>query len=166
LEIDSFFGGLPAHPLLVHGAVVLVPMAAVAYIATGWREAWRRAYLLPITVVGLAGGFFAFLAKESGESLSESIRHAGKTVGDHPENGNTAFLFAMLLAMAIFAVYVAHRYGPQIRDRLGITALPKLPVSYETAMYAVTVPVALLALVTMVIAGHSGAKLVWDTKVG
>jgi hypothetical protein len=38
--------GLPAHPLLVHAAVVLVPLAAVALVTTGWRETWRRAYLL------------------------------------------------------------------------------------------------------------------------
>lgn len=164
MEIDGLFGGLPAHPLLVHGAVVLVPLAAVAYIATGWRDAWRRAYLLPITLVALAGGFFAFLAKETGESLSESIRHAGKSVGEHPENGNTAFLFAMLMTLAIVAVYFVHRYGGQIRERMGIRTLPRLPVSYETAMYAVAVPFAVLALVTMIIAGHTGAQLVWKTN--
>jgi hypothetical protein len=165
MEIDSLFGGLPAHPLLVHGAVVLVPLAAVAFIATGWREAWRRAYLLPITLVGLAGGFFAFLAKESGESLSESVRSAGQRVGEHPENGDTAFLFSILLAMAFVAFYAVYRYGPEIRERLGIKSTPRLPVSYETAMYVATVPVALLALITMIVAGHSGAQLVWRTNV-
>jgi len=166
LEIDSLFGGLPAHPLLVHGAVVLVPLAAVAYVATCWRESWRRAYLLPITLIGLAGGFFAFLAKETGESLQESIQNAGKSVGDHPQNGDTAFFFSMLMALAIAAVYVWYRYGPQIRERLGIRSMPPLPVSYETAMYVATVPIALLAIITMIIAGHSGAQLVWRTNAG
>jgi hypothetical protein len=163
MEIDGLFGGLPAHPLIVHGAVVLVPLAAIAFIATGWREAWRKAYLLPITLIGLAGGIFAFLAKESGESLSESLRQAGKRVGEHPEQGDTAFLFAMLLAMVFVAVYVGNRYGPQLRERAGIS-LPRLPVSYETATYVAAVPFAVLAVVTMVIAGHSGAQLVWKTN--
>ncbi|HVP05696.1 MAG TPA: DUF2231 domain-containing protein [Dehalococcoidia bacterium] len=166
MEIDGLFGGLPAHPLLVHGAVVLVPLAAVAFIATCWREPWRKAYLLPITLVGLAGGFFAFLARETGESLTESLRSAGKsvTVGEHPENGDTAFFFAMLLALAFVAVYVFYRYGPQLRERLGIRTMPRLPVSYETALYVATVPFAVLALVTMIVAGHSGAQLVWKTN--
>jgi len=164
MGIDGLFGGLPAHPLLVHGAVVLVPLAAIAFIATCWREPWRNAYLLPITLVGLAGGFFAFLAKETGESLSESLRHAGKAVGEHPENGDTAFLFSILLAVAFVAVYVGNRYGSQIWQRVGIITLPRLPVSYATAMYAVALPFAVLALITMIVAGHSGAQLVWKTN--
>ena len=88
---DTVFG-LPAHPLLVHAAVVLVPLAALALIATGWHEAWRRAYLLPITLLAVGGAGFSFLAKQSGESLQQSVRAAGKRVGDHPEQGDTAFV--------------------------------------------------------------------------
>jgi hypothetical protein len=42
--------------------------------------------------------------------------------------------------------------------------MPRLPVSYETALYVATVPFAVLALVTMIVAGHSGAQLVWKTN--
>jgi uncharacterized membrane protein len=59
--------GLPAHPLLVHGAVVLVHLGAVAFLVAGLREAWRRAYYLPAMLITVAGGVFAFLAKESGQ---------------------------------------------------------------------------------------------------
>jgi hypothetical protein len=76
--------GLPAHPLLVHGAVVLVPLGAVAFLVAGLREAWRRAYYLPAMLITVAGGVFAFLAKESGQPLSRSIRLAGQKVGNHP----------------------------------------------------------------------------------
>ena len=88
--------GLPAHPLLVHGAVVLVPLGAVAFVIAGLREAWRRAYYLPATIITVTGGVFAFLSKESGEPLSKSIRATGQRVGEHPEQGDTAFVFAML----------------------------------------------------------------------
>lgn len=162
LAIDRLFG-LPAHPLLVHGAVVLVPLAGTAFLVTGWREAWRRAYYLPITLAAAAGGIFAFLAKESGGPLSESIRDAGKRVGEHPEQGDTAFVFAMIMAVAIFALYVLHRFGREISEALNLR-LPKLPVSYGTIAYVAVAPLAVLAIVTMLIAGHSGAELIWKTN--
>jgi hypothetical protein len=88
LEINRMFG-LPAHPLLVHAAVVLVPLAAVSFIITGVREVWRRAYYpLPLLrrryhlrFPGLAGG----------EPLSESVRRP-EPCRRTPEQGDAAFL--------------------------------------------------------------------------
>ena len=165
LEINRLFG-LPAHPLLVHGAVVLVPLAAGAFIVTGAREAWRRSYYLPVALAAIAGGVFAFLAKQSGEPLSQSVRRAGQHVGEHPENGDTAFFFAVLFAGAVAAVYLFFRYESSIRSALRIEGWPRLPISYNTAFYLATIPLAVLAIFTMLVAGHSGAELVWKTNAG
>ena len=156
--------GLPAHPLLVHGAVVLVPLGAVAFVIAGLREAWRRAYYLPATIITVTGGVFAFLSRESGEPLSKSIRATGQRVGEHPEQGDTAFIFAMLLAAVCTFVYVVHRFEPQLRSNFPNVTLPKLPVSYQTVLYAAVIPFAVVAIATMIIAGHSGAELVWKTN--
>jgi len=104
LNIKVF--GVPAHPLLVHAAVVLVPLAAIALIATGWREAWRRAYYLPIALMAVAGAGATFFAKQTGESLAQTVRQAGKRIGDHPEQGDSALVFSGLFAMACVALYV------------------------------------------------------------
>jgi len=160
LQIDRLLG-LPAHPLVVHGAVVLVPLAAVAVIIVGLRERWRRTYYFPVTLTAFVGGVFAFLAQQSGEPLSHTVRQAGKRVGDHPEQGNAAFFFAMVFAVACVILYVAHRFGPRIRREL---KLPELPVSDDLLLYAAILPFALLALFTMIVAGHSGAELVWKTN--
>ena len=73
MELESLFG-LPAHPLLVHAAVVLVPLAAVGTVAIAvWGAARRR-----IGWIVVALGFVAFgsalLAQSSGESLEEDDR--------------------------------------------------------------------------------------------
>ena len=135
--------------------------AALGLIAVGWRETWRRSYYLPVTLMAVAGGVFAFLAKESGEPLSHTVHQAGKRVGEHPEQGDTAFFFAMLFAIACVILYLAHRFGPAIQKDLD---LPKLPLSYDAVLYAAALPLAVLAIVTMVVAGHSGAELVWKTN--
>lgn len=164
LLLDKIFG-LPAHPLLVHGAVVLVPLTALALIATGWRDAWRRAYYLPLTLLAVGGAVAAFLAKQSGEPLEESIRRAGKHVGDHPEQGDTAFVSAVLLAGALVLLYAWQTWGESIRERLNLSGRFRLgAVSDNAVLWAASLPVAVFAVYAMIAAGHSGATLVWKTN--
>ncbi len=163
LELSKLFG-LPAHPLLVHAAVVLVPLAAMALIAVGWKDAWRRVYYLPITLLSVGGAGATFLAKESGEPLAESVRHAGKKLGEHPEQGDTAFIFALLFAGACVILYGWNTFGEHVRARLGWENRFSLPFNENGALYVLTLPLAALAIWAMVVAGHSGATLVWKTN--
>jgi uncharacterized membrane protein len=150
--------GLPLHPLVVHLAVVLVPLAALALIATGWRESWRRVAALPVAVTAVVGATGAFLASQSGDSLQESMeaiaRSAGTRVrfGDHPDYGQVAGILAMLFAVAA----------------VGAWALPwwerthRVPTWFDRALYVIGVVLAVGAIVTMTIAGDTGARLVWQ----
>lgn len=147
--------GLPAHALLVHAAVVLVPLAVIAFAALCWKVEWRGRYLLPVTILAVVGGASAFLAKQSGEPLQSSVRRAaGQRVsfGEHPENGDTAFVMAGLFMVAVVAYWALLRWGVKKWD---------LPKWTPIAGYGVVLVPAVLALVTMIIAGHSGAALVW-----
>jgi hypothetical protein len=163
LELDKMFG-LPAHPLLVHAAVVLVPVAALGWIAIGWKEAWRRIYYLPLALMAIAGSAAAFLAKESGEPLSESIRRAGERVGEHPEQGDTAFVLSIVFAATCLALYLWQSFGEWVRERAGWQQRLRLPVDENVALWVVSLPVAALAIWAMIVAGHSGATLVWKTN--
>jgi hypothetical protein len=162
IVLASIFG-LPTHPLVVHMAVVLVPLAALSLIAVGWNKAWRHAYYLPITLLALGGVTGSFLANQTGGSLRRALRRAGKQVGNHPQQGNIAFLLAGLFAAVCIALYVYEAYGDRLRERLGIRDRYRLPFDENMTLYVMAVPVALLATVMMVLAGHSGAILVWKT---
>ena len=156
MEIESL-AGLPAHPLLVHAAVILVPLAAIALAVTGWRADWRKAYSLPVALLAVAGGVFAFLAKSSGEPVEHAVKRAAQAegvqarFGDHPEQGDTAFIFAFIFALAAVAFWAVSRYATRW----------KLPAWSPLAAYGACLVVGALALVTMTLAGHSGAELVW-----
>ena len=156
LDINTL-AGLPAHALLVHAAVVLVPLATIALAATGWKAAWRKTYSLPVAILAMAGAVFAFLAKQTGEPLQHSLRVAGEAAGqqvrfgDHPEQGDTAFFFAMVFGFVAVAFWAIDRY----REKWD------LPKWSPMAAYGVALIPAALALITMVVAGHSGATLVW-----
>ncbi len=154
---DTLFG-LPVHALLVHAAVVLVPLAVVAFVAAGTKPGWRARYLLPVAALAVVAAVFAFLAKQTGDPLKQSVRRAAEQAGgvanfgEHPEQGDTAFIFALVFALAAVAVWAVTRY----REKYG------LPTWAPAASYAVALVPAALALLTMVQAGHSGAQLVWN----
>jgi hypothetical protein len=149
--------GLPAHPLLVHGAVVLVPLATLALAVTGWRTGWRRSYALPVALIAVAGAFFAILAAQSGEPVEHDVRVAAREkginprFGDHPEEGENAEVLSIVFAVAA----VAYAGVALFDERM------KLPSWSGQAAYAVALIPAVLALVMILVAGHSGAELVW-----
>ena len=156
LAISTLFG-LPAHALLVHAAVVLVPLAVVAFVATCWKQEWRTRYSLVVAVLAVGAASLAFLAKQSGEPLKDAVKRAADGVGvnarfgEHPEQGDTAFVLAAVFALGAIGLWAISRY----RERLG------LPAWAPMAAYVVVLIPAALALLTMIQAGHSGALLVW-----
>lgn len=105
------FNGMPLHPLVVHAAVVLVPLAFVGLILIVARRSWRRT--LGWWVVLLA--FFAMgatvLAKESGERLAEVVG----TPTHHASLGDGLPIFVGLMFLFIF-LYVAAAWFTDRRD--------------------------------------------------
>ena len=160
MELDSIVG-LPAHPLLVHGAVVLVPLAVIGFIAVGWRDSWRQRYVLPLAVMAVAGWALAFLATQSGEPMEEHVRQFASAAGEprprfgeHPELGDTAALLSFGFAIAVSGVFALERWVPSARSSRKAMA----------GAYVVTTVIGLVALLWMVRAGHTGAELVWGDQ--
>lgn len=73
-NIFDTVAGLPAHPLLVHAAVVLFPLGLLTTIAVVLVPRLRRHYGWPAIVLLAVGGLFVLVSKESGEQLA---RHVG-----------------------------------------------------------------------------------------
>jgi len=161
--METFFG-IPAHPLLVHIPAVLLPLAAIGVVIMVIRPAWHQRYRWAVLAVGLAGTVGAILAADAGESLEERIiaKEGFAAAGgweDHAEAGDTARLFAILF----FVVLAAFILIPWFIDRRKARGATTMTLPRWT-----TVGLAVLALagsagtvVTVIIAGHSGAKAVW-----
>ena len=65
--------GLPAHPLLVHIPVILIPVAAVGVIIMAIKPAWHRRYRWAVLALGLAATIGTILAANAGEGLEEGL---------------------------------------------------------------------------------------------
>lgn len=145
--------GLPLHPLVVHGAVVLIPAAAVMLLVCAPWPAARTRVGIAVPVLAAAGALFAVFATASGDSLIAA--HPSDAAHRHAELGELARNVALLLMLAACGWWLAVTASPH--GRLRALTHPGVRAGITVA----AMMVAIGALVTAVLAGHSGAEAVW-----
>lgn len=137
------FDALPLHPLLVHGVIVVLPVAAIWFVLAAWRpnvvaRTWWLGWTLAVlAVIGVS------MAESSGESLAAAV---GNPV-EHAEAGDRVGPVAAALALLVLALVFL-----RLVRRVG-------PLDRVVAVLGTLVAVALFPLTYL--AGHSGAEAVW-----
>lgn len=147
--MESLFdtvAGLPVHPLVVHFAIVLLPLATLGVLISIFFPKIRSRYLA-LSLIGVFIGTGAtFVAKQSGEALAERVglpvRHA-----DLGEN--------LLIASVIFFLLAAYWYW---RNKKGT-----LSTTHPVGLLVSVVGVVVIGL--SVVTGHTGAESVWLGKL-
>jgi cytochrome b involved in lipid metabolism len=141
------FGGLPVHPLAVHGAVVLLPLSALALALLIFVPKWRKSFF-PLTLIGLGlSTVFTYIAKESGEALGERVGEPQT----HEALGTILFPASVgLFALGITFYFLQRKERPkwQLQAAAGL-ALAGI-ISVSTLTYFV---------------GHSGAEATWASRI-
>jgi hypothetical protein len=154
MEID----GLPLHPLVVHAAVVLIPLTAILTVGLGVLPRWRWLLRWPTTLAAVVCVALAFLATRTGESLEEE-RGLGRLVREHAERGDRlANLTIVLAVVVVLAAFLLP--GPSgLASGRGAVARK---VSYaDKVLPVVLVLAAVVVLVQVFLTGESGARAVW-----
>ncbi len=168
--MDGIFdtiSGLPLHPLVVHLAVVGLPVAALGVLAILVVPRWRRTFGW-LTMAALGGGTVAsFVAKESGEALAKRV---GLPV-DHAAWGDrlppVAFLLFVVTAIWFMLARNADSASAAGKGR-GKAPVAAAPATRNTLELLTRIAAGVLALVTLgvtVLVGHSGATAVWSGKI-
>jgi uncharacterized membrane protein len=135
-------GGLPLHPLVVHFAVALFPLALVGLIVVVIKEQFRHKFLSKAIIAFALTIPFIFLSQQSGEALSEVLYEPNP----HAQYGEMLMPLA-LSTLAVAAVFWwLLKKGPKVLSQVLGFAL----ISLSVASIAMTVVV-----------GHSGASATW-----
>lgn len=173
MEINQILG-LPAHPLLVHGVVALIPLCAVGVILTALWPAARDRLAVPVLVLTASSVALVPFVTESGEWLEERVRETA-LVERHAELGDAFLPFAIALlvgAAAVAALHWVERRGKSDGKAARAARGRAEGVDRRYAPRWLVVVVIVVALTTSTAAayetylvGHSGAKSVWS-KVG
>lgn len=139
--------GLPGHPLVVHGAVVLLPLAGVALAIAVWfpkLPEWVAYVILGLAWVGSAA---AIVAEATGKQLALITG----LPNEHAEWGEKLGSFAMVFFAIAAAALFLRLFGDQ---------------QLLIKVFAVVAGgAAIFGIVLTVLAGHSGADAVWGDRV-
>ena len=143
-EVWASLGSLPAHPLIVHAIIVLIPLLSVLIVV----GLFVRKFLSAIHVYAAAGlglvSVAAVGAKSSGEAL-------GAVVGlpaEHAEWGNILVPLTVAFFVA-FVVFCVVTYYASVR--------------WLSIAFSVVVGLLAISSSGMTVAvGHSGAESVWQ----
>jgi uncharacterized membrane protein len=158
VEIHRAFG-LPAHPLLLHVPVILVPLAGLAALALVTRPAWIERHGLPAGAVAVAATAATILTVGAGEAFREDRGGggggpAGETarLNEHAESGDTLRILVILFTLGFVGWMYTHRRrlsGPaSIALRVGVAAL------------------GIASIFFVIRTGHLGAELTWGRQGG
>ena len=152
--------GLPAHVLLVHVVVVLVPLAALlAVLGAVWPAARLRLGVLT-PLVALVAVAFVPVTTNAGEWLQEHVDNT-ELVRRHAELGDGLLVWAGLLfvfAAALWLIDAAPARGWSVPVSL-------VSRTARIALSTVLCAVAVVAVVQVYRIGDSGAKAAWQGRL-
>jgi hypothetical protein len=152
--------GLPAHILLVHAIVVLLPIAALLLVPTAiWPSARRRLAgpnaILSVLVVALVP-----VTTSAGEWLEHRVTETA-LLRDHTELGDTAIWAALPVALLAVAIWWRQREADGIATARQRTYLAPESATISRIVIALTVVIAGFAVYDTYRIGDSGAKASW-----
>lgn len=102
-------GGLPAHPLVVHAVVVLLPLAALGTLAVAARPTWRRNLGVPVFLIALVGVVAVPVAVQTGEQLQGLLGGGGPLVEVHERRADHLLPYAVLFLVLLLATLLLGR---------------------------------------------------------
>lgn len=144
--------GLPLHPLAVHGAVVLAPLAAllaIAYVVPPWREGLRWPLLVG-AVLAVATVVLAYLSgdsfRDANAFFNDPAIPATARIDTHEDYGWLLLWVTVGFAVVALLNVALHR----VEARWVRVLLP-----------LVLVVDAVSVLVLVFLTGEAGAKAVW-----
>lgn len=150
----DLINGLPIHPLVVHGVVVLLPLAILGTIAIVVRPAWRLSYGPLVVACAAVATALLPVATSSGEALE---KHVGDP-GNHAQLGDQLIWFAIPLLVLSAAMVWLERRRSAGKPAIGPSVLP-------VAVAGLAVVAALATGVQVYRVGDSGARAAWGDQV-
>ncbi|MFD1149201.1 DUF2231 domain-containing protein [Saccharothrix hoggarensis] len=156
--------GLPAHPLLVHAVVVLLPLSAAGAAALAVVPRWRQRYAWPLLGITLLGVGSVPVAQWSGDQLYARLAALGNPlIRRHAELGNDLLPFALGFGVVVVAMLVAGRLADRERTAAADdTAVPRTWRRISVVVAVLVIAAGAATTVQTVRIGHSGSTAVWD----
>jgi hypothetical protein len=147
--------GMPAHALLVHAIVVLVPLTALLEMLCAlWPAARTRLVWLVLALAAVVAAATPLTIK-AGEWLYNREEQPSDILVTHANRGHWMILFAIALLVVAIALAVLHWFETR-SDR------PRKAVAVIVAVLAIAVGVS--SIVAVARTGDAGSQAVWGKE--
>ncbi len=155
--------GTPAHPLLVHIPVVLLPLLAIAAIVMAAKPALRRRLTWALFGSTLVTAAVTILATRSGQRLRHALQPAlGSTADRHMQLGNQTALLATIFFVGATCMTVIDRwYLPRVAAKRSEVQSARVAI-LSAVLASLVAPVGVATAVWAIRTGHEGARITWE----
>ena len=151
--------GLPAHVLVVHGAVVLTPLSALATIAFAVFPRWRYLTRWPTALLALAATGAVWGARLTGKSLQATRGLPQALIQTHESRGKV--LAFVMIAFLLLTLVGARLLGGPTGLTSGKGEVAKAAPWAELVIPLLLVAVSIVAVVWVFLTGDAGARATW-----
>jgi uncharacterized membrane protein len=167
--------GLPAHPLLVHAPVVLIPVTALLAVAYALLPMLRPRIGWVLVLSSLAAAGSAWGAAQAGKQFAKKLPNT-TALNNHGRLGDLLWQYAILLAVVavvLVAVDTSRRNRPAYRrgeDEYGYShRAARTSGGMMLTVVSVVLTLGLLGAAGVagyyvVRTGDSGARMVWSNR--
>jgi len=145
------FRGLPVHALVIHAAVVLLPLSALCVLLLAAVPSWRSRYGIPVLALSTAAVLSVPVVHLSGKWLRDQLRYPPESF-QHGLLGDDVIWYALVFWILTVLLIVLDR-----SRGTGGTVVLVVAILAGVASVAMTVQV--------VRVGDAGAQSVWKDVV-
>jgi uncharacterized membrane protein len=150
-------GGLPVHVLVLHAAVVFVPLLGLGAIVYGVVPRWRPRIGWAVFLLSIITPIVCFVTRESGLKFYDRVfprsSPAGKVMlNNHMHFGTLTFWFVLALGVVTLVTVI-----------LTMRKNALLPRVADLGLAVVMVALAAISGYYVFRTGDSGAHVVWGT---
>lgn len=144
--------GLPAHALLVHAIVVLVPLVALLAILCALWPAARRRLVWLVLVLAAVNFVLTPFTTEAGEWLYDQRKQHSPILQEHAERGEWMIYFSAALLVVAIALAILHFLESRSDKRRTVATV---------IVAVVALAVGVSSIVGVYRIGDAGAQSVW-----
>lgn len=150
--------GLPAHILLVHGVVVLLPLSALLLVLTAAWPAARGRLAAPNAILSVLVVLLVPLTTSAGEWLEQRVPQSA-ALHEHTDLGDSAIFYA--LPIAVLALIIWWRDREARSDPGRRTWLAPLSGVVTSVVTVLAIVIGAAGIYGIYRIGDSGAKAAW-----
>ncbi len=153
----NVINGLPAHALLVHFVVVLVPLTALLEMVCALWPAGRRGHLVWLTLIlAVMTTALTPLTTSAGEWLYDMRPKPSPILREHAERGDTMIYFAAALLIVAVGLVLLRFFERRTDKRRVIT---------HVVIAVIAIVVGVGSIIQIYRIGDTGAQSVWGNEI-